>query len=179
MGAAAAAAPPPVPPSATVCVAGVALSVTVSRALRVPVALGVKVMLIAQFAPAASVVGSVPQVVVRTKLFAFVPLMAIELIESAALPVLESVTVCAALVVPVAWLAKVRLVAESVAAGPLVAVLPVPVSVIVCVVGVALSVTVIVALRVPVAVGLKVTLSVQLDPAGRLAGKVPQLFVCV
>ena len=43
---------------------------------------------------------------------------------NAAVPVLVNVTACAALVVPAVWLANVRLVGTSVAAGPF----PVPVS---------------------------------------------------
>ena len=52
---------------------------------------------------------------------------------------------------------------------------PVPESVAVCGLFVALSVTVNVPLRVPVAVGVKVTLIVQAAPAAMLA---PQVFVC-
>ena len=103
--------------------------------------------------------------------------MAIALIESAALPVLERVTICAALVVPVACAAKVRLVVESIATGP-VPVPPVPVSITVCVVGLAVSVKVRLALRAPVAAGLNVTLMVQLLPPVRVAGSVPQVLVC-
>lgn len=94
---------------------------------------------------------------------------------SAALPVLESVTICAGLVEPVAWPENVRLVADSAATGP---VPPVPLSVTVCVVGFAVSVKVRVAPRTPVAVGLNVTLTVQLEPPVRVAGSVPQLLVC-
>ena len=90
-----------VPVSDTTCVPGVAESLRVSVAVRAPVALGVKVTLIAQLAPAARFLGSAPQVFVCPKSIAFVPPSAIPFMVSAALPVLDSVTDCAALAVPV------------------------------------------------------------------------------
>ena len=73
------------------------MSVIVMDAVRVPVAEGVNVMLIAQEAPAAT---DVPQLLVCAKSLAFVPVMAMLVIASAAFPVLLKVTTCAALVVP-------------------------------------------------------------------------------
>ena len=70
-----------------------------------------------------------------------------------------------------AWLLKVRLIGVKVTAG---AVVPVPVRLTVCVLGLALSVTVRVPVRVPEAVGLKVTLIVQLASAFT---EVPQVLV--
>ena len=88
-------------------------SVMVSVALRAPAAVGLKVTLKVQLAPAASVAGNAPQVFVWAKS----PLVAMALIVSGALPLLVSVTVCAALVVPTFWLPKLRLAGDSVTAG--------------------------------------------------------------
>jgi len=70
------------------------LSVIVSAPARLPAAVGVNLTEIKQFAPAAT---EVPQVLVCAKS----PDVAIELRDSAACPELLSVTVWAALVVPV------------------------------------------------------------------------------
>jgi len=83
-----------------------ALSTMVTAAVRVPVAVGVNVTPIEQFDPAATLP---PQVLVAPKSAAFVPETLMLLTLSAALPVLESVTVCVALEVPVFCEAKVRL----------------------------------------------------------------------
>ena len=91
---------------------------------------------------------------------------------SAAVPVLVSVTVCAALVVPTVWLANVRLVEDKLTTGIATAV---PVSETACGLEAALSVSVIAPVSVPAAVGLKVTEIVQLAFTARL---VPQVLVC-
>jgi hypothetical protein len=91
-----------------------------------------------------------------------------------ALPVFVKVTTCAVLVVFSCWLAKVRLGAERLAAGP-VAVTPVPVRLMVWGLGVALSVMVMAPVRVPVAVGVKLTLIVQFAPA---LTELPHVLVC-
>ena len=93
---------------------------------------------------------------------------------SVALPVLVSVTVCAALVVPTCWLAKVRLALDRETAGA-ATLLPLPVRLTVCGLPAALSVIVTLAVLVPVAVGVNVTLIVQLAPAGT---ELPQVLVC-
>lgn len=85
-----------VPESATVCGLPGASSLMLMLAVRVPAAVGVKVTLIVQLPEAATVA---PQVVVRAKSPALVPLTATPLMLRVALPVLVSVTVCAALVV--------------------------------------------------------------------------------
>src|SRR5207237_3765909 len=82
----------PVPVRLTDCGLPAALSVMVIAPVRVPVAVGVKVTLMAQLAPAAT---DVPQVLVCTKS----PLATMLVTLSAAVPVLVSVTVCTALVV--------------------------------------------------------------------------------
>jgi hypothetical protein len=74
----------------------VALSATDSDALRAPVADGVKVTLIVQFAPAATLV---PQLLVWAKLVGFVPVREMLVIVKAAVPVFDNVTGLAALVV--------------------------------------------------------------------------------
>ena len=70
-----------------------ASSATLNVPLRVPVAVGVKVTLIAQLAPAAT---ELPQVFVCAKS----PLAAMLVMFSVAVPVLLSVTTCAPLVAP-------------------------------------------------------------------------------
>ena len=82
----------------------------VTAPLRVPVAVGVKVTLMVQLAPAATVA---PQVFVWVKS----PLAAMLLMLSVALPGLVSVTLWAGLVLPTNWLPKPRLVAERLTAG--------------------------------------------------------------
>jgi hypothetical protein len=71
-----------------------------SVALRAPAAVAVKVMLIVQDALTASVMEPVGQLLVWAKSPGFVPLSAMLLMLSGAVPVLVSVIVCAALVVP-------------------------------------------------------------------------------
>ena len=107
----------------------------------------------------------VPQVLVSAKLAE----AAMLLIESAPVPVFVKVMVCAALVVPTVWLAKVRLVGDKLIVG--VAATAVPLSDTACGLAAALSVNVIDPVSVPAAVGVKVTEIVQLAPAGRLDGQ--------
>src|SRR5256712_666884 len=146
------------------CGLPIASLVMVIAPVRVPVAVGVNVTLIAQLPSAAT---EVPQVLVCAKS----PLATMPGTLSAALPVLFSVTVCAALVVFTSWLANVKLVGERLTRGAV----PVPVRLTMCGLPAALSVMVIAPVRVPVAVGVKVTLMVQLAPA---ATEVPQVLVC-
>ena len=82
----------PVPVRLTVCGLPVALSVTVMVPGWLPVAVGVKVTVMVQLAPAAT---EVPQVLV----WAYGVLAAMLVMVSAPVPALVSVTVCAALVV--------------------------------------------------------------------------------
>ncbi len=109
----------PVPVSEDDCVPAVSLMLSVP--VRVPLAVGVKFTPIEQLLPAARLE---PQ-----------PLLAIPKSPEAVTAVMEtaeavlfvSVAVCAALVVPTVWLAKVMLVGDSVTEPPVVAP-PVPVS---------------------------------------------------
>ena len=91
-----------------------ALSVTVKVALLVPVAAGVKVTLIAQLDPAARLE---PQLLVCPKSPLLVPVMAMPVIDSAALPEFERVTAWAVPVVPTVWLGNVKDVGDRLATG--------------------------------------------------------------
>ena len=99
----------PVPVSETVCGLPVALSLIETFAVRVPAAVGVNVTLMVQLALAFTLL---PQVLVAAKSPLFVPVIVILVRESAAEPLLVSVTLCAALVVFTVWVAKVRLVGD-------------------------------------------------------------------
>ena len=90
----------PVPVSDTLCGLPAALSATLTEALREPVAWGVNVTLMVQFAPVATLV---PHVFVWLKSPLLAPATVILLIVSDALPVLVSVTACALLAVPTSW----------------------------------------------------------------------------
>jgi hypothetical protein len=160
-----------VPLSGKACGLPGASSVIVTVAERLPVALGVKVAEIVQVALAASSDGTSGQLFVCAKSAEFVPPSRIELIASGAVPLLRTVTVCAALVVPTTCDAKETLVGVSVTAGWV----PVPLSETECGLPAALSVTVTAAVRLPGAEGVKVTEIVQDAPAPSEAGHV---FVC-
>jgi hypothetical protein len=163
----------PVPESATDRLpAFVAIATEAERA---PIADGVKVAAIVHDAPGATVAPAA-QDPLRLKSAAWVPCRPSEEIENEALPVLESVTDLAALVVPIVWLPKSMLPAESVGAGTSgVASTPVPDSATECGLPVALVVTVIAAVRVPDPTGANWTRIVQDAPAATvpLAGQVP------
>lgn len=158
----------PVPVKGTVCGLPVALSVMLTEALAAPVAAGVKVTLMVQLAPPASVAGLTGQVLVWPKSPGFVPERLMLVMLRAWPPLLVNVTACDPLVVPTSWPANVRLVGEGVAVGPPEPV-AVPVSVTVCGLPPSLSLTVTAAVRCPDdTVGVKVTLMVHVWPAGTL-----------
>jgi hypothetical protein len=138
----------------------------VMAAVKAPVAVGVKWPWIVQFAPAATLD---PHVFAKRNDDALVPVTAMLEIDSGAVPVLVNVTDCDALVVPTAWLANVKLVADSDTAG----LPPAPESATVCDPPATLSVIVMAAVIVPVVVGAKWPWIVQFAPADTL---VPQLF---
>ena len=141
-----------------------ALSLTGSVPVAVPVCCGVKVTLIEQLAPPATLA---PQLFVSPKL----PVVAMLAMLSGAPPVLARVTTCGRLVVPTACVPKVRLAGNRLAAG---GVAPVPVRVMVWGDPRPVSVRVTVPTLVPNAEGVKVTLMVQLAPAFTT---LPQVFV--
>jgi hypothetical protein len=143
------------------------LSVTVTVAAFKPVVAGRKVTLIVQLAPA---VRLEPQVVVREKSTALVPVIATLLIVIVALPVFLSVATTAALLVLIVRMPNGIDVGERLATG----LIPVPLKVTRWGLPLALSVTERVADRADAAVGLNVTVIEQLVPAARL---LPQLLV--
>jgi hypothetical protein len=110
----------PVPVSATVCGEPVALSTTDREAVRLPDAVGVKVTVMMQLAPAAS---DVPQLFDWLKLLAFVPVTEMLVMVRAAVPGLERVVDAVPAEVPTSVPGKVRAVGVNVAWG----VVPVPV----------------------------------------------------
>jgi len=85
--------PIPVPVSATVGAVPCALVLTVTVAVRVPRAVGVKVTLTVQEAPAASVLVPMGQLFPRAKSPAAVPLKVMLLMLSAAVPLLLTVMI--------------------------------------------------------------------------------------
>jgi len=143
----------PVPERATLWGLPLALSLTLTDAVRVPLAVGVKVTLIVHVFPAAT---ELPQVLIWAKSPALVPVIVILVMLKGALPVLPRLTVWAALVVPTAWLAKVRMADDKPAAGAV----PVPDRATVWGLPLALSLMLSEAVRLPLAVGVKVTLIV-------------------
>jgi hypothetical protein len=138
-----------------------------SNALREPVAVGVNFTLIAQLFSTATLA---PQVLVSAKSPGLAPPMLMLEMFNAALPVLDSVTLCAALVVPTLCEPKVRLPTDRLAAGAA----PVPLRLTVWGLPPALSAIASDALRVPAAVGVNVTLIAQLLSAATL---LPQVLV--
>jgi len=157
----------PVPLSAIVCGEFPAVSVMVTAAVNAPVAVGPKCPWMVQVAPAAMLV---PQVFANRNDDAFVPVTAMLVNVSVAVPLLVSVTVCDPLVEPTATVPNERLVAESVTPAPW----PVPVSAIICGDPTALSVIATAPASAPPVTGSKFPLIVQLAPAATL---VPQVFV--
>jgi hypothetical protein len=135
-------------------------------ALRLPVADGVKVALIVQLAPAASVLGLSGHWLVGVKSPGLVPVMVTLVMVSGAVPLLVTVTDCDALVVLIVCVPKLRAVVLRVTAGAI----PVPLRATVCGLPLALSAIDKVALRFPDALGVKVALIVQLALAASVLG---------
>src|SRR5437667_178069 len=155
----------PFPLSVMICGLPPALSVTDSVPVRAPEAVGVKVTLMVQFAPAGKVAGLVGQALAPVLVAAKSPEAANELIVKAAVPVFVSVTVIGALVVASGWLPKPRLVG----ANPTPGAVPFPLSVMICGLPPAVSARDRVQLHPADAVGLKVTLMVQFAPTHKVA----------
>lgn len=150
-------------------VAGVAeaLSVMVSVAVRVPVAVGLKVTKIVQLEPAEI---EVPHVLASEKAAALVPVTAMLVMVRDWSLLSVSVTDCAELAAPCVWLAKVRLLVDR--ATP--AAVPVPDRPTVWGLPEALSVNTTEAVRAPAALGVNVTLSVHCAEGARVE---PQVLV--
>jgi hypothetical protein len=106
--------PVPVPVRLTVCGLFKALSEMVREPVRVPTAVGVKVTLIVQLEPAARLAA---QVFVASKSEGSAPVTTMLDMARLTFPALESVTACAALVVPTCCPVKVRLLGEKLAPG--------------------------------------------------------------
>jgi hypothetical protein len=106
----------PVPDRAAVCGLPVPLSVTVTEAVRVPMAVGLNVALMVQLAPATRLE---PQVVVREKSPLLVPVIAMLLILTDEAVPFFTVIAWAVLVAPTATLAKLAVVGVRVKAGVL------------------------------------------------------------
>jgi len=141
-----------------------ALCVIVNAPLRAATAVGVNVTLMAQFTPGLS---EPPHVFVCAKS----PVVLMLLSVSVAAPTLLIVTLCAALVVPMRCPAKTRLIVDTMSAE----VVPVPASVIVCGLPLALSEMESVPSHAPAVLGVNVTLIAHALDA---ASDAPQLFVC-
>ena len=92
----------------------VALSVTVTEAAWLPLAVGSKVTLMVQLPPAGT---ELPHVLVSAKALALVPVSAMLETPNAALPLLVRVAVSALLVVLTPWFPKERLVGVRLAAA--------------------------------------------------------------
>src|SRR5207253_1342324 len=140
----------PFPLSVMICGLPPASSASDSVPVRAPEAVGVKVTLMVQFAPAGKVAGLVGQALAPVLVAAKSPEAANELIVKAAAPVFVSVTVIGALVVASSWLPKSRLVG----ANPTPGAVPFPLSVMICGLPPALSVSDSVPVRAPEAVGV-------------------------
>lgn len=124
----------PVPVSDTEVLDGVALWAIVNVAFRAPVALGVKVTETLQLADAARLL---PEVQLLLPIAKSAPAIDVAPSTSAAVPVLVSVTVCAAAVLPTVVEPNVSCVGDALAAGAPAAA-PVPESVTLLLDGVAL-----------------------------------------
>jgi hypothetical protein len=156
--------PVPVPVSESVCGLPVASSVTVIAPVRFPFTLGEKVTLMAQFAPAVTLL---PQVFVWAKS----PLTATLVMASGPLPVFVRVSVLAGEVVPLATLPNAKLEGASCTVGAV----PVPVRETDCVPPGALSIIVSVPGRLPPAVGVNVMLMMHFAPTATLE---PHVLSC-
>jgi len=162
----------PVPEITADCGEPAALSVTEMVAVKPAAAVGVKLTVMVQLAPAAS---DVLQVLVSPKLLALVPVTAMLVIVRGALPGLESVIVSGVAGVLTVVLEKVSGFGLNTACGTSGTV-AVPLTTADCGEPVALSATEIAALRPPAEAGVKLTVIVQLAPA---ASELPQLFDCL
>jgi hypothetical protein len=158
----------PVPVIVAVCGDPVELSATETLALRIPVVVGVKVMVMMQLS---STPRLVPQLLVWEKLLALAPVIEILEMVMAPAPTFSSDIVIVCDEAPTKVLGKLTAVGLSVACGA-PAEVPVPVKVNICGEFEALSAKLRVAVRVPVASGVKVNMYVQLAPAASVLGHV-------
>src|SRR5947199_229935 len=160
----------PFPLSVMICGLPPALSASDSVPVRAPEAVGVKVTLMVHLTPAGMNAGHVGQALAPVLVAAKSPEAANELIVKAAVPVFVSVTFICALAAASGWfpLSLLELFRSTPGAVPF------PLSVMICGLPPALSVSDSVPVRAPEAVGVKVTLMVQFAPAAKVAGLVRQ-----
>jgi len=158
---------PPVPVTESDCGEPEALSVRPSSAVTLPLAIGAKSTMTRQLAPTAR---DPTQSFDWAKSVAPVPVKAIEETISGAVPLLETVTACAGLLLPLAVAGNVKVVSNMLTEG--VGAMPVPLRDTLCEAVAALSERVSEALSAPTATGANVTEIVQLDSIARLAGQV-------
>src|SRR6516165_7010448 len=156
----------PVPVSTAACGLGQALSAMLTVTVSIPDSEGLKTSATEQVLPGATV-AAVQESDCIVKSEAFVPVM--ETVETVrfAEPELVTITICGALFVPKISLPKLRAVEEIVAAA---AVVPVPLSAMVCGLSGASSVTVTVAVLAPGAVGVKMIPALRDPPPLRVRG---------
>src|SRR5205823_4578525 len=151
------------------------LSATDSVPVRILEAVGVKVTLMEQLAPAAKVAGLVGQAFAPVLVAAKSPEAANERSEERRVGKVGNARVIGALVVASSWVPKSRLVVVNPTAGAV----PCQLSGTGCGLPPALSATDSVPVRAPEAVGVKVTLMEQLAPAAKVAGLVGHAFAPV
>src|SRR5437870_2759789 len=161
--------------SVMICGLPPASSASDSVPVRAPEAVGVKVTLMVQFAPAGKVAGLVGQALAPVLVPEKSLQAASDVIVKDAAPGLVSVTVIGALVVASSWLPKSRLVG----ANPTPLVLPFPRREPICALPPYTTLFRSVPVRAPEAVGVKVTLMVQFPPAAKVAGLVGQALAPV
>src|SRR5437016_1758315 len=165
----------PFPLRENICGLPPALSVTDSDPVRAPEAVGVKVTLMVQFAPAAKVAGLVGQALAPVLVAAKSPEGDRKSVVKGERAELGGVTVIGAVAAESGWLRKSLFVADdgmrgSAVSGVQACALPL---------SPALSVTDSDPVRAPEAVGVKVTLMVQFAPAAKVAGLVGQALAPV
>src|SRR5207244_2858168 len=165
----------PFPLSVMICGLPPALSVSDSVPVRAPEAVGVKVTLMVQFAPAGKVAGLVGQALAPVLVAAKSQIGRASCRDRAEASVFVSVTVIGGVVVASSWLPKSRLVG----ANPTPGAVPFPLSEIICGLPPATSASVSVPVHAPAPVGVKVTLMVQFPPAAKVAGLVGQALAPV
>jgi hypothetical protein len=160
----------PVPERLTVWGLPAVLSVILTDAVRLPLAVGSKVTLIVQLAPTAS---ELPQLLVWAKSPALAPVIVTLEIFRVEAPVLLRVAVPVPLVVPTGWFPKERLPGETLPVGAAAAT-PIPLRPTFLRPPQAVVQMLSIAERQPVVLGVKVRLIVQLVPG---ASELPQLPV--
>jgi len=157
----------PVPDRVTVCGLPLALSAIVSEAVRLPVAVGVKVTFTVMLLPGVTVIGNEPAA--KAKSPAFAPVIARLEVVRLAVPVLAMMMGVTALLVFTSWLPKLTATGLT----PKTGAMPVPLRGTLCGLPAALSVIDSETARLPLAAGVKVTFTVVLFPGGTVIGSVP------